>query len=32
MKELLDDNGTIIFSSNEIKGGNNIFANNLSSV
>ena len=32
MKELLDDNGTIIFSSNEITGGNNIFANNIPSI
>jgi len=32
MKELLDDNGVINFSSNEIKGGNNIFANNIPSI
>jgi len=32
MKELLDENGTIVFSSNEIKGGNDIFANNIPSI
>jgi len=32
MKEFLDENGTIIFSNNEIKGGNNVIANNNPSI